>query len=147
LVRPTGSIPVPPRLAALNYVRFDEDRSFMAGLAALVRSLKTDVDWLREHTRLLIRAMEWNAAGRPNNRLLSGDDISAAKDWLSRRPKDAPEATGLHLDFIRAGERVDEDRRNAERRQLEEMASAQSQRAAALHEREAAVKRLQVWRS
>jgi hypothetical protein len=60
-------------------------------------------------------------------------------------PKDAPDATVLHLDFMRASERAEDDRRNAERRQLQEMASAQSQRAVALQEREAAVKRLQVW--
>lgn len=145
LARPLGGIPAPPLLAALNYVRFDEERSFMAGLAALVRSLKTDVDWLREHTRLLTRAMEWDAAKRPANRLLSGNDIVAAKDWLARRPKDAPEATGLHLDFMRASEQAEVDRTSAERKQLEEMAAAQSQRAAALAERETAVKRLQVW--
>jgi hypothetical protein len=32
LWRPPGAIPVPEKLAALNYVRFDEGRSFMAGL-------------------------------------------------------------------------------------------------------------------
>jgi hypothetical protein len=145
LFRPTGAIPAPPQLAALNYVRFDEGRSFMGGLTALANALKTDVDWLREHTRLLTRAMEWDASERPINRLLSGNDIAAAKQWLARRPKDAPQATALHLDFISASERAEEDRRNAERRQLEEIASAQSQRSMALQEREAAVTRLQMW--
>ena len=41
LWRPTGTIPVPEKLAALNYVRFDEARSFMAGLKALTRALET----------------------------------------------------------------------------------------------------------
>ena len=144
LFRPTGTVPPPPQLAALNYVRFDEGRSFMASLTALVHSLKTDVDWVREHTRLLTRAIEWDASQRPINRLLSGNDIAAAKQWLARRPKDAPQATALHLDFITASERAEEDRQNAERRQLEEIASAQSQRSLALHEREEAVRRLQM---
>ncbi len=145
LATPLGGIPAPPLLAALNYVRFDEERSFMAGLGALVRSLKTDVDWLREHTRLLTRAMEWDAAQRQANRLLSGNDIVAAKEWLARRPKDAPEATALHLDFLHASERAESERISADRKQIAEMAAAQSQRAAALAERESAVKRLQVW--
>jgi hypothetical protein len=58
LAKPLEGISAPPRLAALNYVRFDEGRSFMAGLKGLTTALKADLDWLREHTRLLARAME-----------------------------------------------------------------------------------------
>lgn len=145
LIRPIGSTPAPSMLAALNYVRFDEGRSFMVGLIALVRALKMDVDWLREHTRLLTRAIEWDDAQRPANRLLSGTDIVAAKGWLARQPKDAPSATSLHLDFIRASEEAEDQRLDAERRQLTEMTEAQSQKAAALQEREAAMHRLRIW--
>jgi hypothetical protein len=38
---------------------------------------------------------------------LSGGDITAAKAWALRRPKDAPEPTVLHLDFIRASEEAE----------------------------------------
>jgi hypothetical protein len=65
LAEPIGTIPVPKRLAALNYVRFDplddrRPRSFMAGINALVRALNTDVEWLREHTRYLTLARSWD---------------------------------------------------------------------------------------
>ena len=90
---------------------------------------------------LLQRATEWDTGGLPENRLLSGGDIAAAKAWAARRPKDAPEPTTLHLDFIRASEEVEENRRNTERRRLEELASAQAERAKALEEREIAQKR------
>jgi WD40 repeat protein len=129
LAKPLEGIPAPSRLAALNYVRFDEGRSFMAGLKALTTALKTDVDWLREHTRLLARAMEWQAGGRAANRLLSGDDIAAAKAWAARRPKDAPEPTSLHLDFIKASEQAEDARLTAERQQLAEIAAAQARTA------------------
>jgi hypothetical protein len=43
-------------------------------------------------------------SGRAANRLLSGDDIATAKDWVERRPKGAPEPTSLQLDFIKASE-------------------------------------------
>jgi hypothetical protein len=142
LARSVGAIPVPPQLAALNYVRFDEGRSFMAGLVAWVRSLQTDVDWLREHTRLLARAMEWEAAGRQANRMLAGNDIAAAKAWAARRPREAPEPTELHLEYIRASDQAEANRANAERKQLEEMAAAQAARAQALADREVVVKKL-----
>lgn len=142
LVRSIGTVPAPPQLAALNYVRFDEGRSFMAGLSGLVRALNTDVEWLREHTRLLARALEWESAGRAPIRLLSGSDIAEAKAWLARRPKDAPEATDAHLAYIRASEAAEADRDNAERKRLAEVAAAQAASASALAEREAAVKTL-----
>src|SRR5262245_34346345 len=97
---PLGDARGPPGLAALNYIFFyDEPKkpgsSFGAGLLDLVEGLKTDLEWLREHTSLLQRATEWDAGGRPSNRLLSGQDIGLAKAWAARRPKEAPAPTAL----------------------------------------------------
>jgi WD40 repeat protein len=138
-----GASPPPPRLAGLNYIFFyDEPKSpgsgFGLGLTRLVTALNTDLDWLREHTRLLQRASEWESGGRVENRLLSGADVVAAKTWLSRRPNDAPEPTLLHLDFIRASEEAEVQRLSAERQHLEHIAAAQAAREAALAEKEVA---------
>src|ERR1700760_3809544 len=69
----------------------------------------------------------WVGGGRSANRLLSGDDIAAAKAWAARRPKDAPEPTELHLAFLRASEDEETGRVSAERRRLQEMAAAQEE--------------------
>lgn len=137
LVKSTGANGAPKRLAALNYVRFDphddgRPRSFMAGVNALVRALNTDVEWLREHTRYLTLAQSWDQAGRRDNRLLSGTDIAAAKDWAGRRPKGAPELTELHRDFIRASEEAEAALASAERKRLAEIEEAQTARGEAL---------------
>src|SRR5262245_47157521 len=139
-----GAIP-PPRLRDLNYIFFYADSKvfdsgFGTGLLSLVAALNTDFDWLREHTRYLQRATEWDRGGRPANRLLSGDDIAEAKAWVTRRPKNAPEPTALHLDFIRASEEEAEARSSAQRKQLEAMAVAQAERETALADREEALK-------
>src|SRR6516164_2285299 len=105
----------------------------------LLEQMKRDVDWLREHTRYLQRATEWDRGGRPANRLLSGGDIADAKDWAARRPKSAPEPTTIHLDFIRASEEEAEARSSAQRKQLEAMAAAQAEREKAQAERETAL--------
>jgi hypothetical protein len=146
LPRELGDASAPSRLKDLNYIFFyDEQRlpgsGFGSGLAQLVEALSTDLEWLREHTRYLQRATEWDTGGRTENRLLSGSDILAAKAWVQRRPKGAPAPTDLQLDFIRAGEAAQERRQNAERQQLEQMAAAQADRAKALAEREEAQKR------
>jgi TPR repeat protein len=143
--RPLEGTSPPPRLRELNYIFFYEDpkvsdSGFGTGLAKLVAALNTDFDWLRLHTRYLQRATEWHRGDRPANRLLSGDDITEAKTWASHRPKNAPEPTALHLDFIRASEEEAEARLSAQRKQLEAMAAAYSERETALHKAEEALK-------
>src|SRR5215468_4319885 len=146
MCRPLDGASPPPRLRERNYIFFYDDpkaapgSGFGSGLAKLIAALNTDFDWLREHTRYLQRATEWDRGGRPANRLLSGDDIAEAKAWVSRRPKSAPEPTALHLDFIRASEEEAETRSSAQRKQLEAIAAAQAEREAALHEAEEALK-------
>ncbi len=92
LCRPLEDASPPPQLADLNYIFFYAEprfpgSGFGSGLVRLASALNTDLDWLREHTRYLQRATEWDVGGRPTNRLLSGPDVSAAKDWATRRPK------------------------------------------------------------
>jgi hypothetical protein len=63
--RPLEGASPPPRLRDLNYIFFHEDpkapgAGFGTGLAKLVAALNTDFDWLREHTRYLQRATEWD---------------------------------------------------------------------------------------
>ena len=141
--RPLDGVSPPPRLRDLNYIFFYKEpkvpgSGFGTGLANLVAALNTDFDWLREHTRYLQRAMEWDKGGRPANRLLSGNDILEAKAWAARRPKSAPEPTALQLDFILASEEEAEARLADQCKQLESMAAAQAEREKALHEAEEA---------
>jgi TIR domain-containing protein len=117
LCRPLEGATPPPRLAELNYIFFYEEprfpgSGFGSGLVRLAAALNTDIDWLREHTRYLQRATEWDAGGRPANRLLSGPDIATAKAWVARRPKNAPEPTEVQLDFIKASEAEETRQKN-----------------------------------
>jgi hypothetical protein len=144
--RPLDGARPPPRLQDLNYIFFYHEpklpgSGFAAGTAELVKALSTDLDWLREHTRLFLRATEWESGGKAESRLLSGSDIVAAKTWAARQPKGAPEPTALHLDFIRASEQAEDARLLAQRRQLEEMTAAQDERAKALAAAEQALNR------
>jgi hypothetical protein len=146
LSRPLDGASAPPQLADLNYIFFyEEPRSlgsgFGTGLVLLVAALNTDLDWLREHTRYLRRASEWDEGGRPPNRLLSGADIALAKAWAASRPRAAPEPTALHLDFIRASEAEENRQQNAEAQRLRQLAEAQAERAAAFEEKAAAQER------
>jgi WD40 repeat protein len=92
----------PPALGRLNWVFLTEGDDWDAGLAALDTALRTDLPWVREHTRLGELARRWDELGRGRGATLRGSDLQAAEQWLNRRPADANAPTELHQDFIRA---------------------------------------------
>ncbi len=106
--RAVGEAETPDRLKRLNYIFFSgKERSFARGLADVVKALNTDLDWIREHTRLGELAARWESRGRPEALLLHGDDIATAKAWVSRRPKDAPEPALLQRELVAASEKAE----------------------------------------
>ncbi|HEV8690305.1 MAG TPA: toll/interleukin-1 receptor domain-containing protein, partial [Ideonella sp.] len=74
---------VPEALAKLNWVMLREADDFEQGMARLVAALDTDLDWVREHTRLLVRAQRWQDRGRDDANLLRGRELDEAERWLA----------------------------------------------------------------
>lgn len=99
---PVGEAETPKELSRLNFVFFDGGKSFARGLAELAGALRVDAGWIREHSRLGGLARRWDARGRPEEALLRGEELDAARDWAAGRPVSAPELTDLHADYIAA---------------------------------------------
>lgn len=102
---------IPPLLARLNFIFCTERDPFENAIETLSSALGTDIDWVREHTRLSGLARRWQDAGRPKRLLLRGQDIADAETWRDSRPKDSPDITQGHTALIR------ESRRAAQARQ------------------------------
>jgi formylglycine-generating enzyme required for sulfatase activity len=130
--RPVPEAEVPPRLKRLNYIFFDKSHSFAPSLAALATALRTDLDWIREHTRLGEAALRWQDRGRSDALLLRGEELLAAKTWLKIQPRYAPEPPLLTHEYINASDQAEDVRLSAQRRQLAEIAAAQQEREKAL---------------
>lgn len=144
---PVVAIPVPEAdvpfaLKRLNYIFFDQPHSFARSISQLSQALKADLNWVREHTRLGELATRWQERDRPEELLLRGNELQAAQRWLREWKPGAPDVTGDQRTFIAASAEAEAARQSKERQQLEEFAKAQSSRAEALAEREAAVKLL-----
>lgn len=105
----TGDIP--PLLARLNFIFCTDRDPFENAIDTLVSALNTDIDWIREHTRLAGLAQRWDSAGRLARLLLRGEDIADAERWRDSHPPDAPDVTPLQAALIA------ESRRAATRRQ------------------------------
>ncbi|MCB1956037.1 MAG: TIR domain-containing protein [Rhodocyclaceae bacterium] len=126
LWRPVDFGAVPAGLSALNAVPF-EGAHAVSGLPKLLTALKTDLGWLREHTRLGERAAEWAASGQAGAYLLRGDALAAAHAWLAAKPASAPPLTALQQDFLTASEADERQRLGVERARVSELAQAKAQ--------------------
>lgn len=112
--RPFDDAKAPAEMKRLNYIFFSgEGRTFAAGLSELASALRTDINWIREHTRLADLAGRWAGRSRTAELLLRGDDIDAATQWLSDKPINAPAVTDDQADFIKASSdaRIEEERK------------------------------------
>ncbi len=147
--RPMDSSEIPSRLiSSLNYIYFYADpkvpgSGFGVGLSALAQALRTDMDWVREHTRLAEAASRWAENGRTQDLLLKGQAVGEARQWLQRQPRDGPQPSDLHRAFIAASEDAAHERELQARREVEVSASGErgiSELAAALNAREAELK-------
>jgi hypothetical protein len=134
---------VPPLLKQLNYIYFDRPLTFAPSLGALATALRTDLAWIREHTRLGEAALRWDARGCNEALLLRGDELAAANAWLASPPQFAPEPTLLHHEFIKAAEIAEAARTSVERQRLDDMAAALKRERVAQEEREKALRRAQ----
>lgn len=112
--RPVDDAAAPPELKRLNYIFFSgENRTFAAGLAELAEALRTNIDWIREHTRLAELSRRWIGRNKSGELLLRGDDIDTANAWMAGKPVTAPAVTDEQADFIKASS---DARAEAERR-------------------------------
>jgi hypothetical protein len=149
--KPVVEADMPDQLRRRQYVDFSRGAGITRPLRELAEALHRDVEWIREHTRLGELSARWQSRDRPDSLLLRGDEVDAAKMWAAKRMPEAPEITSHQLAFIRASEQAEDARLMAQRKQLEEMAAAQDERAKALRaaedalERTIRLKRRQAW--
>ncbi|MEZ5876501.1 MAG: toll/interleukin-1 receptor domain-containing protein [Tepidamorphaceae bacterium] len=106
VIRDVEGEDIPAALAKLNYIFFTNKREFDASIGNLVAALNTDIGWIREHTRLGNLARRWDLRGRPAINTLRGSDLTAAESWISSQPRNAPQPTLLHHEFIQASRKA-----------------------------------------
>ena len=94
---------LPPEVAARNWIFMREADPFEPALATLDEALDTDLDHLHAHTRLLVRAAEWDRRDRDRSLLLRGSDLREAEAWLAAAPGQEPAPTALQSQYVLAG--------------------------------------------
>jgi WD40 repeat protein len=86
-----------------NWIPFADDTHFDASLDRLVGAIDADLELAREHTRWLVKAIEWDAERRDRSFLLRGSELRSAEVWLARADADAePAPTALQREYLLA---------------------------------------------
>jgi hypothetical protein len=110
LRRSVPAAEIPQELAKINFVYFRESDPFDTTFTSLVDTLDADLDWIRSHRRLLVRAKEWERKNKNKSFLLTGQDLREAEKWQAETGRKEPRATALHAQYILAS-RQSETRR------------------------------------
>ncbi|MEZ4670389.1 MAG: toll/interleukin-1 receptor domain-containing protein [Anaerolineae bacterium] len=99
---------VPSTLAELNWIFFDDPNAFDDSFLKLSTTLDTNLEEMASHTRLLVKAREWEKAGHRTSLLLRGEELAELEKVLNN-----PASTELMRQFVF---------KSQEQRRVEEMA-------------------------
>ncbi|MEM9504102.1 MAG: TIR domain-containing protein, partial [Cyanobacteria bacterium P01_E01_bin.43] len=119
--RPVEAADLHPVLAAVQWIDFRQGKGdFNASFKELLRTLETDRAHLEAHTRLMVKALEWDKKQRRSDLLLRGDEFVIAENWLvaAFQQQKQPLPTDLHKDYIQAGREAQEREVKREKRRI-----------------------------
>ena len=102
LLRTVPDEAVPEGVRVRNWIPCRDSAEFEAGVARVVEALDTDLGWTKEHTRWLLKALEWDAEGKERSFLLRGSELVAAEGWLAGASGKEPEPTTLQSEYVAA---------------------------------------------
>lgn len=93
---------VHPAVSSHNWLFFRETDAFEPAFQELLKAMDTDLAYVRTHTRLLVRAIEWQTKDRNSSYLLRGSDLQESEQWLAQGVSQQPYPTELQAEYINA---------------------------------------------
>ena len=87
-------------MSAHNWVFLREEDDFEANFELLIDALDTDLEYVREHTRLLTLAIDWDENQRRRSAGLRGQELQTAEGWLAQSGSKDPQPTELHREYL-----------------------------------------------
>jgi hypothetical protein len=91
---------IPDEIRYRNWIPVDRDPG--AAIGRIVSAIDTDLAWEQEHTRVTVRALQWDESGRDRSSLLRGAELAAAEHWLAAGADKDPGPTALEQEYLLA---------------------------------------------
>jgi WD40 repeat protein len=105
-LRPVPDQEIPEEVRYRNWIPADGDGELQEVVERVLKALDTDLEWERQHSRLTVRALEWERSGRDRSSLLRGADLRSAEAWLAAGAGKDPGPTALETEYVVAGRRA-----------------------------------------
>lgn len=93
---------VPPELAKINWVYLRDSDDFDKGFQTLCSAMDTDLEWIKTHTRIQVRAVEWEKKNRSASFALRGEDLTEGEKFIAEAANKTPVPTALQSEYILA---------------------------------------------
>lgn len=91
---------VPEAIAKYQFL-YVTDSALNTSVQSVIEAVETDFDYLHGHTRLLVRALEWDRKKRDSSFVLHGSDLLDAEQWLIKASANRkPRPTQLQTEYI-----------------------------------------------
>jgi WD40 repeat protein len=101
-------------LSKIQWIDFcANNRDFATNFQELVRTLDTDPEHLRFHTKLLTQAIAWDEKKRRESLLLRGDELADAEQWLIQATAKQPSPTKLQSLYVTASRQTSANRQRS----------------------------------
>ena len=98
-------VTLPAGLGHSPMVNFkNHEADFPSNFGELYRILESDAAYVDQHTRLLLRAMEWDKSSRDDSLLLRRQALKQAQAWLAEGASKIPAPTSIQQDYIAASQ-------------------------------------------
>lgn len=109
LFREPGKAEIPEAISIHNWIYFNVKADFEKSFQTLLTALDADLDHIKIHTRLLVKALEWDMYNQDSSYLLSGSELAQANQWRKTSSKKSIKPTALHKKFIQASSRAEKE--------------------------------------
>jgi len=110
VVADQGNATVPEAVARVNWLFFRPPDDFDQAFVQLQTAIETDLTWVRAHSRLLVRAREWETHQRDKSYLLAGQDLEESERLLAEAGNRSPSPSDLHVAYVAASRGNETDR-------------------------------------
>jgi len=102
IIEDTKGAQIPQMLSRLNYIFATDRDRFDKAIDSLCDAISTDIDWIREHTRITRLAVQFEKSGKRKCDLLSEAALADAEKWLVKRPTSVSSIATIVVSYIDA---------------------------------------------
>lgn len=130
LYQPVDPAQLHPELAKIQWIDFHQKTADAATFGELIRTLDTDREHVRSHTKWSQRAMEWEEKGKNDDLLLRGSEFVIAQNWWETALEEnkQPPPTALQQTYIEESQKAILAAEEAEKRRQAELLRLQQEK-------------------